>query len=136
MSQISQKPVSAKVLKRITNQFFDSISRQKRFNLKPFLINLLTETEQIMLAKRLATIFMLIDNVSYYKIRKILKISSSTSKRLHKNLLNGEYKDMEKWFKKEKNKEAFWLEIETIINVGLPSIGKNRWKFLDDIAPK
>jgi uncharacterized protein YerC len=137
MPHISQKKISEKVLKRITGQFFDSIYKQSKFSIKPFLLNILTSTEEIMLAKRLAVIAMLIEGIGYYRIRKFLKVSTSTIKRLDIDLDNGKYRDVEKWFKKEKNKKAFWLEMETVIRMGMPPIvGRGRWNFLDDYLKK
>jgi uncharacterized protein YerC len=133
MPHISRKKVSNKVLKRITGQFFDSIYKQGRSNLRPFLINLLTDTEEIMLAKRLAVIAMLVEGIGYYKIRKFLKVSTSTIKRIDNNLSRDEYSDVEKWFKKEKNKKTFWSDMEKLFRAGMPPIvGKGRWSFLDE----
>ena len=133
MPHVSQKEVSKKVFDKITSHFFESLFDQSSLKKKNFLSEILTDTEKIMLSKRLAIVFMLVEGFGYYKISKTLKVSISTIKRINSSLLNGEFYTVEEYFKNKKNKEIFQNKIENLFRMGLPEMGKNRWKILDKL---
>ena len=102
-----------------------------------FLSNILTPTERLMLAKRLAVIVMLCRDYSGYKIRMALKISPSTVTRLRTQLENGVFPYLELLFRGTRltphKKEAsdFWDALYKFVLMGMPPrCGKGRWKFL------
>ncbi|MBC7836542.1 helix-turn-helix domain-containing protein [Acetobacteraceae bacterium] len=72
-----------------------------------FLKEFLTDTEQVMFAKRLAIILMLKQGQSYYQILKKFGVSVSTSRRIHEKLLKGDFRVIERVIKNKKQREHF-----------------------------
>jgi uncharacterized protein YerC len=95
-----------------------------------FLEQFMTETEQIMFAKRLATLLMLMEKCSYYRIAKTLGVSVSTSRRIHEKLLKGDFRTIEQIVQNKKSREHFFKQLEKFSRGGLPPIAgdwrKNR----------
>src|SRR3989344_7744615 len=85
MPHISQKRVKRHVFKRMSDEFVKTISSLKSSSeIRGFLNELLTPTERMMLAKRLAMILMLKKGYSFLIIRRTLKLSPSTVARFWK----------------------------------------------------
>jgi len=79
MARISKKHVSEKLLSKIYKLFYEVFSRYE--NQEDFLLimdDILSPTEKIMLAKRLAIIYLLIKKVDYRDIADTLKVSTAT----------------------------------------------------------
>lgn len=93
---------------------------------KTILPTLLTKTERVMLAKRLAAIIMIENEYSSYEIWKKLKVSTSTIKRYELAMDAGVYDPILKVVRKSKNKLSFLELIELIAAAGLPSIAGPR----------
>lgn len=92
MTQVSKYPLSKEVYERIFDIFLKSVTKynSKKMN-AVFLEELLTPTEQIMLAKRLAIGFLLIKEYDYRTISKILRVSTGTVNRVNLTIKNGKY---------------------------------------------
>ena len=134
MPHVSNNNPKKKISKNIYKHLVKTIvGLQGENDGRIFLSELLTPTEQVMLAKRLAILFMLAQSISSYKIGKILKVSTSTVNRLRISSKKGKYHHVGSLFKDKKNKERFWLEIESLIRFGMPSMGKRRWDWLDEL---
>ncbi|HEY4521861.1 MAG TPA: Trp family transcriptional regulator [Candidatus Paceibacterota bacterium] len=87
MSHVSKRKLNKKVYQKIGDEFIQFVLELKSSaEAKSFLTNLLTKTERIMLAKRLAVIGMLIKGYSFEAIQKTLQISPSTIDRFWKIL--------------------------------------------------
>lgn len=85
MPHVSHKKLNKKIYKKIGNQFVEFVLELRSSkDTKNFLTNLLTRTERIMLAKRLAVICMLIRGYSFEVIQQILQVSPSTVDRFWK----------------------------------------------------
>ncbi len=79
MSQVSKKYLSDKVYARMFEIFVSSIiSVNKKDKAEKFLNDLLTNTEKIMLAKRLSIAFLILKGYDYEDIKYLLKVSTST----------------------------------------------------------
>ena len=89
---------------------------------KIFLDQVLTGTEKMMIAKRLAIISMLDKGESSYSIEKMLKISSSTVARISRKYESG---DFNKLVKELRLYESFLHQLQRIIP---PRVGRNRFK--------
>jgi len=79
MTRISRYPVKEEVLEKLFELFFKTVGNKE--NSKDFyeVINdLLSPTERIMIAKRIAIVFLLIKNIEFKNICEVLKVSSST----------------------------------------------------------
>ena len=86
--------------------------------------SLLTRTETIMLAKRLAVIVMLNRGDSGYIISKTLKMSPSSVARFRKMLNAGLFKPIIRELRKQNR--SFLDMLELILSAGLPSIAGPR----------
>lgn len=106
-----------------------TIAGLSRTTTETFLDELFGVEEKIMLSKRLAAIVMCIEGNSSYKIWKKLKLSPSTSERIHYNYKSGAYRHIEKIFKEKPNDfKRFSNMLEIILNAGMSPRGKGRWK--------
>ena len=96
--------------------------------------SVLTETEQIMLIKRVAAILMINANYSIYRVAKTINLSHSTVARYKLALEAGEYDVLLSRTRTEKfNTKIFWQLVETLLRAGLPPMaGPGRWK---DLSP-
>lgn len=75
MAKFNPYLLSAKERKRIVGQFFNALSLlDNDIDIKNFFEDLLTESEMIMLARRLEVARMLVKGVGYQKIRSALKV--------------------------------------------------------------
>ena len=79
MSQISRYPISKNIANRIFEIFLATFTRLKnKEQADQFISDLLTPTEKVMLAKRLAIAFLLERNYDYRTIQGILRVSTGT----------------------------------------------------------
>jgi len=135
MPHVSKKRLEKKLFLSLYNQFTSTVSIQSKRK-QAMLGDLLTKTEKIMLAKRLAAVFMLLENASLYNIENTLNISASTAARFARNLDNGEYAHIENFFGVKKKKKEFWETLEKIVRVGMPPMGRGRWRWLYEMDDK
>ena len=123
MPHVSQKRVKKQVFNRMSNEFVNAIASMKNSSeVRGFLNELLTPTERVMLAKRLAVILMLKKKYSFLMIRHILKVSPSTVARISLQYEKGAYSKLLIEIKKQ---NSFWSELSKIIP---PRAGRNRFK--------
>jgi hypothetical protein len=134
MPHISKKKLPRALEKAVLSQLF-SFSSDGRLK-RNALSDLLTETERLMLAKRLAAVVLFLEDASIYRVRRVLSISPSTAVRLRQYLDGGEYRAIEKLFRTRKQREQFWENLERLLRGGLPEMGKGRWKRLDELYGK
>jgi len=137
MPHISARKLKKEVFQEINKRLIDSFAdiKDKRL-LKSFVDELLTSTEKIMLAKRLAVIFMLSEKFSFYRIQKSLKISTQTAMRMYGSFKSGKFNNITKVLNKEKDKRNFWLNLEILLRAGMPPMGRGRWRWFYEIPAK
>ena len=130
MPHISKKKLKRKVFLDIYTRLFEALATdQKAGTHKKFIAELLTPTEKIMIAKRLALIVMLGRGCTLPEIVKALKVSPSTVERIEKRF-NSSYKGIGKCFISE-DRPDFWSDLEKLLLMGMPPrVGKERWHFL------
>ncbi len=134
MAFVSKKPLNEGVQAQLNRQLIRTIVGLRTVSGGThFISELLTDTEQIMLAKRLMVIFMLAEGVSQYRIKKILNISSSTVARTARLMDGGAFHHLTQMCRKKKSREILWNELENIVRLGMPSMGNDRWKWLDEL---
>ncbi|MEK7503219.1 MAG: Trp family transcriptional regulator [Patescibacteria group bacterium] len=79
MPHVSSKKLNKKIYQKIGDEFIQFVLELKSSSdAKSFLTNLLTKTERIMLAKRLAVICMLMRGYSFEAIQQTLQVSPAT----------------------------------------------------------
>ncbi len=123
MPHISKQLLEKKRFLEIHRQLFKIITEISRSGkTKIILDELLTKTEKLMLAKRLAIIFMLDQKESMYAISNILKVSPSTVARMSLSYENGSYANIIEEMRKQ---SSFWVQFHKIIP---PRVGRDRFK--------
>lgn len=123
MPHISRKEIEAEWLERMSLLFFAVLAELSSARARKVLLQeLLTDTEQLMLAKRVALVAMIAADFSSYTIRKRLGISTGTVRRFARLLDRGGYKHITAELQKLREKEAFWETLEKISRGGLPPI--------------
>ena len=132
MPHVSPKKVDKKTLEKLHSLLFSSftskgVSRKEQYK---FFDELLTDTEKVMLAKRLTAITLLGRGFSSYHTAKILRLSEVTTRKLQLQLEAGKFKHIIK-IGAAQGKSAINRYIENLISP-LPSYGKSFLKHLED----
>jgi len=135
MPHVSKEQLEEKIFLRIYKQFTDSVSSQSHKK-QSVLSDLLTKTEKVMFAKRLSVIFMLLEGASFYNIKEVLNVSTSTSFRLRNDIDKGVYSNIENLLRTKQKKKDFWEALEVIVRAGMPPMGRGRWKWLYEMDSK
>ncbi len=134
MTYVSKKPLPKETQNRLDKRFVRTVTNLRTVSDGTnFISELLTESEQIMLAKRLMIIFMLTEGVSQYRIKQLLYVSSATVFRMAIALDKNKYEYLKRLCGKKKSRKIFWDELEVIVRLGMPSMGKDRWNWLNEL---
>jgi len=138
MTRTSKQKIEKTTWRSIHNQFNKTLLNLKSNNAgQKFLNDLLTESETVMLSKRLSIIFLILEKVPQRKIAEALKVSTSTIRRISYALDHGGFATIQTFFREKKQCQEFWKEISVAIRFGMPAYtGKERWQWLDDIDKK
>lgn len=89
-----------------------------------------------MLAKRLAAIYMLSEGVSTYRINKTLGLSTATILTMRSRLESGSYDYILSQYRDKKMHDAAWDDILALLRLGMPPMGRGRWKWLYDLEAR
>lgn len=115
MGRISKRRIDPEIEERIFEIFWDYLATLRDLkDIHEFLISLLSFTEQVMIAKRLAIAVLLARGYNYEEIDQTLKVSKSTVGTVHKQILIGApgyKKAVDRILKKEKF-ENLWNILE------------------------
>ncbi len=123
MPHISKKLLERNKFIEINKQLYKNIQNLVRSGkTKVFFDEVLTKTEKIMLAKRLAMIVMIDEGETSYAIENILQVSPSTVARISDSYEIGKYDNIIKEIKLQK---SFQTLIKKIIP---PRVGRDRFK--------
>lgn len=128
------KKINPKTLEEMSEKLFKTIAILKnKKEVDLFLNNLLTNTEKIMLAKRIIIAMMLKKNYSYPEIGNILKVGNSTissmSEKLNKKFAGFEI-ILERLEAEESTAKFFENTKQSLSKFKIPPRGKGRWNFL------
>lgn len=131
MPQVSKYPITQDVYNRIFEIFYQSLAEvRSTAEVKEFIEDFLTPTEQIMLAKRLSIAMLLAKEFDYRAISKILRVSPATIAAVAvflKHRGKGYWKVVERILRTEK-KEDFWQKLDDLLSETVPPKGVN-WKY-------
>ena len=130
MGRVSKRKIDPEVEERIFEIFWDYLATlRKPEDIQEFLISLLSFTEQVMIAKRLAIAVLLNRGYTYEEIDESLKVSPSTVGTVHKQILVGApgYKKAINRISKREKLEGFWNNLEEIM---IKLSGPKRYKSL------
>ena len=141
MSQVSKYPIAKDIADRIFEIFLKTFVEIKNKEIADqFISDLLTPTEKIMLAKRLAIAFLLEKNYDYRTIQKIIKVSTGTITSVNTVLQHGSegYKKLVLKIMREE-KLIGLLEDAVVKLLSAPSTlekGTGTWSYLKRQAEK
>lgn len=141
MTQVSKYPVSKNIADRIFEIFLKTLVEIKnRDEADEFISSLLTPTEKIMLAKRLAIAFLLEKNYDYRTIRNVIKVSASTIASVNSIRLYGSEGYKKQISKIIEEEELIGLLEESVNKVlSAPSSlerGKGTWTYLKQVSER
>ncbi|MBI4130091.1 hypothetical protein HY468_02125 [Candidatus Roizmanbacteria bacterium] len=118
MAQLSKYPMDKQLEERMYEVFYQTLADLKTSeSVQEFLCDLLSKSEQTMLAKRLAIAVLLVKGANYAYIRDVLKVSTSTVVAVHSWLESGGVgyqRAIDRLIRQEKT-EAFLDTIEEVI---------------------
>jgi Trp operon repressor len=128
MPHVSERKLKNKVFVRMSAEMIEIISaHSQKSKTKALFRELLSQTERVMLAKRLAIVLMLKKKYSFEVIEKTLKVSPVTITKYWKKLQQGELETISRHVESAKAKKAFWDSVDKAIRLGMPKYGKGRW---------
>lgn len=79
MVRNSRFKLNDKILEKLFDLFFEVVGKKAdKGEFRKTIIDLLSAAERIMIAKRLAIIYLLLKKIDYYNICQVLKVSPST----------------------------------------------------------
>ena len=92
---------------------------------------LFTDAEKVMFVKRIALILMLAQGVSVYAIARSLRVSETTVQTHKEKFDAGQYDAITSITRKRSfNWDEFFEIADVLLRLGMPSYGKDRWKWL------
>lgn len=129
MPHISSRKLDQVLLDKLLKKLVLIIGKaQDKNSLSPVLKELLTRTEKIMLAKRLAIVFLLSKKIPQDKISDLLKVSPTTVAKISLKMEMGKYNNILKVSAKEKfDLEELIMGILTLGGLMPPKVGKRYW---------
>jgi uncharacterized protein YerC len=133
MGRISRRRIDPEIEERVNEIFINYLAElNTRPAIKEFIQSLLTHTEQIMIAKRLAIALLLTKGFNYQEIDDTLKVSKSTVSGVDKELQSGAtgYIKAVKKIMKDEKLERMWNKLEELsLEFSLPKrYGSETWK--------
>lgn len=131
MTQVSKRFLQKRAEERILDLFWTSLSvLSTKEKVALFLDDLLTPTEKLMLAKRLAIVFMLMKGYDYPIINDRLKVSDSTIWNIKINLAHGGkgYKMTVEQIMSKERWEKFWNDLDHFFTMAIPPTPGTNWK--------
>lgn len=138
MSQISKRKIRRKDFEKIYDQMIKIFSKTgSKKDSGKFLKEFFYTTEKIMLAKRLAIIFMVMEKIPDRKIAKMLAVSTSTIGRIMDKYDKGDYFYISSLI--HKNEGGFWDFLGVLLFAGfnIPSrVGTDRYKWFENAEKK
>ncbi len=132
MPHVSKRELDEAIKKKLFDQLFTTFKEARSYNVGFVIKELLTPTEKMMLAKRLAVVLLLDKGLPQHTIAEHLKVSTSTVIRTSLDIENGRY---DKVIKISGGKKEHLLEviIKLILYSMPPRVGRGRWKLIDHL---
>ena len=139
MTHVSQKKIKKEVATELADQFitFLATARTKK-DARVLARELLSQTERVMLAKRLAIVVLLVRGYSFTQIQDVLGVTRQTIVRIWTRVKHGEYAKIVRYarrhtrhFKKESGLDVFMRILHTFAP---PRSGHRRWKTLESLS--
>ncbi|MFC1647008.1 Trp family transcriptional regulator [Patescibacteria group bacterium] len=128
MGRISRRLLNEDVEDRLFEIFWEHLASLSTSGLiREFLESLLSQTEQVMIAKRLAIAVLLSRGYTYQRIDETLKVSKSTVATVDRQIISGApgFKRAVKQVNKNRQKQEMWDKLEKLLISITPSVGKS-----------
>ena len=123
MTQVSRRLLNKQIEQQIFETLWEAISQLKnKTEIQIFLTDLVTPTERIVLAKRLAIAVLLLKNTNYETIKDLIKVSGETISKvaLTLKMSNGYRIAINKIVRTESGRQ-FWQDVESLLyRLGTP----------------
>lgn len=103
MPHLSKHKISNELKDQINKKIIDFLTDTKLKTRKDIFYEIFTYTERLMVAKRIAMIYMISKNIPPYSISNTLKVSPSTVARFAKGIEKGKYQITASWIKNYKS---------------------------------
>ena len=137
MPHVSRKKIEKKVAHELAGQFLALLSSvQTKKEASIFANELLSQTERVMLAKRIAIVVCLVRGYSFTQIEQALGVTPQTIVRIWRGMKNGTFTHIVRYARTQVThfrKESFADALIRLIHFGMPPrAGKGRWKFLNN----
>lgn len=138
MTRISKRKLSDEALLKIYNLFFEIVHRSRnREHFLEILGDILSPTEKIMIAKRVAILFLLLKEIEQRTIARVLKVSTATTSKFANLFFNKDSKTMQilrQLISQEKTMDFLEDIFMSIFNQ--PGIKIGHWKMYWDYERK
>jgi Trp operon repressor len=130
MPHLSSKELDKELSEKLFNDLLSILNKsQDKKSMSGVVNELLTDTEKLMLAKRIAIVLLLNSKTPQSSISEILKVSTSTVAKISLKLEMGMYQSILKASEKDKNDfERIIYNIMTMGGIMPSKIGKRYWK--------
>lgn len=141
MSQVSKYPLSKEIADRIFEIFLKTLVKiKKKDEAGEFISDLLTPTEKVMLAKRLAIAFLLEKDYDYRTIQRVIRVSAPTitSVNIARQYGSRGYRKLiTQIIKEEKLEEFFGEAVGKLLSIPAQSgKGSGVWRYLKQEVEK
>lgn len=138
MTHISRKKIKKDVAGELADQFltFLALARTKQ-DARVLARELLSQTERVMLAKRLAVVVLLVRGYSFSQIEDALGVTGQTVVRIWKQIREGKFEKIVRYARKHTGhfkSESFMDMFIRIIHIGMPPRSGKRWQRMDKLA--
>lgn len=135
MPHVSSRKLKKQIFVGINKHFVRAIADLKSSkDAKEFVDELLTDTEKIMLAKRLAIIYMISKGYSFGIIQKALKVTPATVDRIKDKMKHRSYGSIVRKIKQSERGGGFWCKfgefIADFIDAMFVPHGRGRWSHM------
>lgn len=130
MPHISNKKLNPRLSEKLFGKLLAVFDRaQNKEHLSLVVNELFTPTEKIMLAKRIAVILMLDNNIPHHRITELLKMSPTTVVKVSLGIEQGKYDTILEISKREKTDmtKLVW-NILTVGGIMPPKVGRKYWR--------
>lgn len=129
MSHVSNKRISKETARKIAEHLDKALKVLGRAsNTAAFTDELLSETERVMIAKRLGIIVMLMRGESFASIKNQLGVTNQTVLRMYKALKAGKFKQLTKFIRRQDKQSDIFNLFGLLPHVA----GTGRYDFLDE----
>ncbi len=132
MVNVSKRTLKEKHFTELLGQLAKITAKSNHRTATAYLTELLTTSEQVMLAKRLAIILMLREQVANPVIAKTLRVSRTTVSKVFNEYFNGHFHTIGRLAGRTKaEKQELWSMVEKVLSLGMPPMaGPSRAPYL------